>query len=104
MAYLNSRGLASLWDRISQTFGRRTQSAGSQSLNGTVLALVAIDGNTLSTVDFSSAISSAVSSGTSGLVTKDEANTQYGNGLSLSGKKLSLVNSKGNTISSVTLP
>lgn len=54
MAYLNTRGLQSLWDRIGQIFGRKTQSAGSASMSGTTLYLVAISGNTLSSINLGS--------------------------------------------------
>lgn len=51
-----------------------------------------------------SAIDSAVSDGTSGLISQSSADRRYGRSLHVSGKQLQLLDNYGNVLSTVTLP
>ena len=104
MTYLNKRGLSDLWQRISSIFARKSESGGGLSSSGATIYLISVNGGTLDSVDLSSAIASAVSSGTTGLITQDSADARYGGSLYLNGKKLSLMSRSGLAISTVDLP
>ena len=111
MAYLNSRGLDELWERISSLFGRKTQAAGNQTLSGSVLALVAIDGNQLASIDLGATfvtkeeLQQAIEDGTTGLLTKTAADARYARSHTYvsSSKQLTLRDGNGNALSTVTL-
>lgn len=118
MAYLNMRGLDDLWARIGEVFGRRTQAAGNQTLNGTVLALVAIDGNQLASIDLNDTFATdqelsdmkteleqAISDGTSGMLTRSAADGRYARSFTYvsSSKQLTLRDGNGNALSTVTI-
>lgn len=109
MAYLNPRGLDELWDRISSIFGRKTQAAGSQNLNGTTIVLLAIDGNELSSIDLGATfvtkdeLDAAISEGTTGLLTRSAADGLYARSQTYveGTKALTLRDGNGNALSTV---
>lgn len=116
MSYLDNVGLQSLWGRTGEVFARKTEAAGSMSLSGTTLYLVAVSGGTLTSINLGSTfatdqelanvkseLQSAISSATSGSMSASTANGRFGNSLGKSGDTLMLYNYNGTVISTVTL-
>lgn len=62
------------------TFATDSEAAHNLTASGATLTLTNVNGQTLATVDLSGAINSAISSGTSGLITETTANARYGTG------------------------
>lgn len=111
MSYLDTRGLNDLWDRIGAVFARLTQAAGSLALSGTSLILTSCSGAQLSSVDLNGTfatdqeVQNAISSGTSGMLTRSSADGLYARSLTYvsSTKQLTLRDGNGNALSTVTL-
>ena len=80
------------------------QAGNSIGLSGSSLVLYNVNGGQLSSVGLSNLINSAVSSGTSGLISASTANDRFASSLSLSGKTLRLISYDGTILDSVTLP
>lgn len=88
MSYLDRTGLGALAERIAAKFPFRTEAAGSMNLSGTNIVLVAVSGNTLSTVDLNS---------------KFATDSEAGKTLEISGNKITLKAVDGTTLSSVDI-
>lgn len=109
MAYLDSRGLGDLWERIGAIFARLTQAAGSLSLSGTSLILTSVSGGQLSSVDLNTTfatdqeVQQAISSETEGMLTRSAADGLYARSLTYieSTGALTLRDGNGNALSTV---
>lgn len=108
LSWSRANGAAAGSVNLDGVFATDAQAAHSLSLSNSSLVLKSVSGATLSTVSLSTlinnAVSSGVSSGTSGLMHTSTANDRFGRSLSLKGKRLALISYDGTEISHVDLP
>ena len=111
MAYLDDNGLQTLWAQVDSIFARLTEAGASISLSGTNLVLTSAAGTQLASVDLGATfatdaeVQQAISSGTSGMLTRAAADGLYARSMTYvsSTKQLTLRDGNGNALSTVTI-